>query len=153
MPVKIIDVPKECEGEVYEWHDGDLCRDTINSLIRIMKSLRDNPDAIRSIILEFPILICIIDNPSKELKQVCQGYCLKFANNLTDDEVVGMLTGRYCEFEHLTEVGKKKIDSMISSEHALSWLEANIITLSDLERYKSCDWYVETVRLFKLGNI
>jgi len=152
MTVKIIDIPKEYEDEVYEWYDEDIYSNTMLSIIRIMKSLNDNPDAIRSIISEFPSLICAIDNPSMELKQVCQGYCLKFANNLTEDEVVGLLIDRYCDFENFTETNKKKIDNIINGELALSWLEADYIDLSDLDRYKSCDWYNETVRIFKLGN-
>jgi len=155
MAIKIMDMPKEYEDELYALYT-EAPYEIVSQLVGLMSSLKDNEEALCEIVKCFPGLISVIDNPSDKIKSgMPDKYYLKFANNLTETEISDMIK---CEFidDFIVESSgnnRKTLDNMISGEYALSWLESGNIDLSDLDRYKSCDWYGETVRLFKLGNI
>jgi len=155
MTVRIIDIPKEHEDELYALYT-EAPYEMVSQLVGLMSTLKDNNDALCEIVKCFPGLISVIDNPSDNIKsRVPDKYYLKFANNLTETEILNMIE---CEFiddfvDKSFGSNRETLDNMMASGYALIWLEAGDIDLSDLDRYKSCDWYDETVRLFKLGNI
>jgi len=153
MSVKIIDVPKEHIGEVYDvLSDTPQCM-IVEQMIELADRLKDDDSAIEHLVDIFPVVISVIDNPSVNLKNRCIPYYLKFANNLTEGEIFGVVED--CDDFITTVTGKNRetIDNMINAEIAFAWLSNGHVTVKDLDRYKDRDWYENTIKLYKLGGL